>query len=307
MILKAPEASPATYWNLADVLHKAGLPAGCLNTIVHRPADAEKITSSLIAHPAIKKINFTGSTSVGAIIASKAGKYLKPTVMELGGKAPAIVCDDADIEKAAFQSCLGAFLHAGQVCMATERIIVHEKVADEFRAALSKAIERLFGSSGHDIPQLVSEIGAKKNATLLENALSKGAKLLVGDPTDTTTSKTQMRPVVIEHVDSGMDIYHVESFGPTVSLYTVGSDDEAIKLANDTEYGLSSAVFTEDLRRGLKIARALETGAVHINTMTIHDEAGLPHGGVKKSGYGRFNGLAGLDEWVRSKVVTWLD
>jgi acyl-CoA reductase-like NAD-dependent aldehyde dehydrogenase len=114
-VLKGPEAAPATYWALAAVLHNAGLPAGCLNTIIHRPADAAKITTALIAHPAVKKINFTGSTAVGSIIASQAGKYLKPTVMELGGKAPAIVCEDADVQNAALQCALGAFLHAGQV------------------------------------------------------------------------------------------------------------------------------------------------------------------------------------------------
>ena len=307
VILKGPEAAPATYWALASILHAAGLPAGCLNTIYHRPADAAKVTQTLITHPAIKKINFTGSTAVGSIIASLAGKNLKPTVMELGGKAPSIVCEDANIQTAALQCALGAFLHAGQICMATERILVNSKIADEFRTALKGTVEQVFGEQGMGVPQLVTSAPVEKNKKLLEDALSKGAKTVYGDASHNEESKTRMRPVIIENVKPGMDIYYTESFGPTVSLIIVNSDEEAIEIANDTEYGLSSAVFTEDLRIGLKIAKQIESGAVHINSMTVHDEAALPHGGVKRSGFGRFNGLPGLDEWVRSKVITWKD
>ncbi|EHY55407.1 hypothetical protein HRR83_008851 [Exophiala dermatitidis] len=307
VILKGPEASPAVYWAIASVFHEAGLPAGCLNTIYHRPADAAKVTSALISHPAVKKINFTGSTAVGSIVASLAGKHLKPTVMELGGKAPSIVCEDANIETAAFQCALGAFLHAGQICMATERILVNAKIVDQFRSALKATMEKVFSDEGMGVPQLVSAVPVEKNKKLLADALSKGAKPVYGDPDHSESSKTKMRPVVVENVKPGMDLYHTESFGPTVSLLVVNSDEEAIEIANDTEYGLSSAVFTEDLRRGLRIAREIETGAVHINSMTIHDEAALPHGGAKKSGFGRFNSLQGLDEWARTKVVTWKD
>ncbi|KIX07602.1 uncharacterized protein Z518_02255 [Rhinocladiella mackenziei CBS 650.93] len=307
VILKGPEAAPATYWGIASILHNAGLPAGCLNTIYHRPADAAKVTSALINHPAIKKINFTGSTAVGSIIASLAGKALKPTVMELGGKAPSIVCEDANVQTAALQCALGSFLHAGQICMATERILVNAKIADEFRSALQGTMDQVFSEQGMGVPQLVTAAPVEKNKKLLADALSKGATTLYGDPNHTEASTTKMRPVIIENVRPGMDIYHTESFGPTVSLYVVNSDEEAIAIANDTDYGLSSAVFTEDLRRGLKIAKQIESGAVHINSMTIHDESALPHGGVKKSGFGRFNGVQGLDEWVRTKVITWKD
>ncbi|EXJ85860.1 hypothetical protein A1O1_06229 [Capronia coronata CBS 617.96] len=307
VILKGPEAAPATYYTIASVLHEAGLPAGCLNTIYHRPADAAKVTTALVSHPAIKKINFTGSTAVGSIIASMAGKYLKPTVMELGGKAPSIICEDANVETAALQCALGAFLHAGQICMATERIIVNAKIVDKFRPALKATLDQVFSEEGLGIPQLVTTAPVEKNKKLVSDALSKGAVPLHGDPDHHEPSKTKMRPVVIENVQPHMDIYHTESFGPTVSLFVVNSDEEAIEIANDTEYGLASAVFTEDLRRGLRIARQIETGAVHINSMTVHDEAALPHGGAKKSGFGRFNSLQGLEEWVRTKAVTWKD
>jgi len=309
VVLKGPEAAPATYWALASILHNAGLPAGCLQTIYHRPADAAKITTALISHPSIKKINFTGSTAVGGIIASQAGKYLKPCVMELGGKAPSIVCEDANIQTAALQCALGAFLHAGQICMATERILVNAKIADQFRDALKGTMDQVFSESpqGMGVPQLVTSAPVIKNKKLLEDAISKGAKAIYGDPKHNHESSTKMKPVIIENVNEKMDIYHTESFGPTVSLYIVNSDDEAIKIANDTDYGLTSAVFTEDLRRGIHIAKQIETGAVHINSMSVHDEAALPHGGAKKSGFGRFNGLPGLEEWVRTKVITWKD
>jgi acyl-CoA reductase-like NAD-dependent aldehyde dehydrogenase len=289
------------------VLNSAGLPAGTLNTIIHRPADASKITTALIANPAIKKINFTGSTTVGSIIASLAGKHLKPTVMELGGKAPSIVCEDADINNAAMQCALGAFLHAGQICMSTERIIVHRNIVEKFKPALKSTLDNLFSDNAMGVPQLVTAAPVEKNKKLLADAVSKGAGVVYGDPNANEESKTKMRPVVVENIKENMDIYHTESFGPTVALYTVDSDEEAIKLANDTDYGLASAVFTEDLRRGLKIARQIETGAVHINSMSVHDEAPLPHGGAKKSGFGRFNGVMGLEEWSRTKIITWKD
>lgn len=307
VILKGPEAAPATYWALASILHEAGLPAGCLNTIYHRPADAAKVTNTLISHPAVRKINFTGSSAVGSIVASIAGKNLKPTVMELGGKAPSIVCEDANVETAALQCVLGSFLHAGQICMATERILVNAKIVDQFRSALKATMDKIFSDQGMGVPQLVTAAPVEKNKKLLADALSKGATAIYGDPDHDESSKTKMRPVVIENVKPDMDIYHTESFGPTVSLIVVNSDEEAIAIANDTEYGLTSAVFTEDLRRGLRIAREIESGAVHINSMSIHDEAALAHGGVKKSGFGRFNSLQGLDEWVQTKVVTWKD
>ncbi|KAK5048711.1 hypothetical protein LTR84_005803 [Exophiala bonariae] len=308
VIFKGPEAAPATAWAITDVLHSAGLPAGCLNTVYHRPSDAAAITSALIVHPAIKKINFTGSTRVGSIIASLAGKNLKPTVLELGGKAPAIICEDADIEKAAFQCTLGAFLHAGQICMSTERILVNSKVLPQFRQAFKEAINTVFSEQGQGVAgQLFSKLPVENNKKLVADAISKGATTLYGDPNYNEPSETKMRPLVLESVKPTMDIYYNESFGPSSSLIVTQSDEEAVAIANDTVYGLSAAVFTENLRRGLRIARRLESGAVHINSMTVHDESSVAHGGYKHSGFGRFNGLDGLNEWVHTKSIFWKD
>ena len=305
VILKGSEMSPGPYWAIASILHEAGLPKGCLNTISHRPQDAAEITSYIISSPFIKKITFTGSTNTGAIIASQAAKLLKPTLMELGGKAPAIVCEDADLEQAALGCALGAFLHSGQICMSTERILVHEAVAEKFKTILAGVIDQVFAQKQGLV--LVNEAPVLRNRQMLQDAVSKGAKVVHGDPEHKSDLKTAMHPVVLQDVQEGMSIYHDESFGPTVSLFVINSDEEAIRIANNTNYGLAAAVFTEDLRRGLRIARRIQSGAVHINSMSVHDESALPHGGYKRSGYGRFNGLEGLNEWVQTKTVTWKD
>ncbi|EGE79034.1 NAD-dependent aldehyde dehydrogenase [Blastomyces dermatitidis ATCC 18188] len=306
VVLKASELSPKCFWALGDIFREAQLPPGCLNVLYHRPASAAEITTALIAHPAIRKINFTGSTQVGRIIASTAGKYIKPVLLELGGKASTIVLDDADLKKAATGCVMGSFLHGGQICMSTERIIVQRSVIDEFRNHLR---ETMATSNSNPPPVLVSAAPVIKNRNLVSNAVSKGGNILVGDniSTEETPNNTRMDPIILEGITPDMDIYHTESFGPTVSLYVVDTEQEAIQLANDTEYGLSAAVYTENLGRGLRVAKQLESGAVHINSMTVHDEPGLPHGGVKCSGFGRFGGPAALDEFLTTKSVTWMD
>ena len=303
-ILKGSELCPRTMWGLCSVFHEAGLPDGVLNLLFHEPANAPAITQMLIADPLVKKINFTGSTMVGRIVGRLAGEHLKPVLLELGGKAPAIVWEDADLDNAALQCALGAFLNSGQICMSTERILVHKRVRADFEAKLVAAIDNVFGGQ-HDAPVLINSAGVAKNKKLVEDALSKGASLLYGDVNAQESTPTRMRPVVIGGVKTDMDIYKTESFGPTVSLYEIETEEEALRIANDTEYGLSSAVFTEDLRRGLRFAKEIETGAVHINSMSVHDESALPHGGAKASGYGRFNAAQGLAEWVRTKTVTF--
>ncbi|KAI3572765.1 aldehyde dehydrogenase domain-containing protein [Fusarium oxysporum f. sp. albedinis] len=305
-VLKGSELSPRVFWALGDVFRQAGLPDGCLNVIYHRTADAAAITESLIAHRAIKKINFTGSTLVGSIIASLAGKHVKPLLLELGGKASAMVLKDADLKKAATACVLGAFVHSGQVCMSTERILVHKSVAEEFGVALKEATERLFVSTNPPFV-LVNSAAVQKNKGLIANAVSKGATTLVGNAEAVEDQPTKMRAVIISNVSKDMEIYHTESFGPTVSVMTFETEEEALGIANDTDYGLSGAIFTEDLKAALRVARKYETGAVHINSMTVHDEASLVHGGAKKSGYGRFNAAQGLGEFLRYKTITWKD
>ncbi|KAI5460671.1 aldehyde dehydrogenase domain-containing protein [Mariannaea sp. PMI_226] len=306
VVLKATESAPKTMWAIASVFHEAGLPNGVLNTLSHEPAAAASVTSSLISNSHVKKINFTGSTNVGRIIGRLAGENLKPVVLELGGKAPAIVWEDADLVNAAKQCALGAFLNSGQICMSTERILVHKNVKEAFVVKLKEWVDALFPPDQAS-PVLINGAAVAKNKQLLANAMSIGATILHGDPDAQEASKAMMRPVILGNVTKDMDIYHIECFGPTVSIIEIETEEQAIEIANDTEYGLTSAVFTEDLRRGLRFAHQIESGAVHINSMSVHDEASLPHGGAKSSGFGRFNALSGLQEWVWTKNITYVN
>jgi acyl-CoA reductase-like NAD-dependent aldehyde dehydrogenase len=303
-VLKGSELSPRVFWGLVSALNEAGLPKGVVNFISTDVAHAAEVTNALISNPDVKKVNFTGSTAVGRIIGKLAGQNLKPVVLELGGKAPAIVWEDANLDIAAEQCTLGSFLFSGQICMSTERIVVHKKISQEFQKKFLESIEAIF-SSKEDAPILINANAVEKVKKLLRDAVSKGGSVVSGDIDAQETSKTRLRPIVVSKVTPEMDLYKTESFGPSVSLIEVETEEEALRIANDTEYGLSSAVFTEDLRTGLRFARGIESGAVHINNMTVHDESGLPHGGVKASGFGRFNASAGLDEWTKSKTVTW--
>lgn len=302
-MFKASELSPRSQAVIGTVFKEAGLPDGVLNVIQTHPEDAAAVTRTLIKHPALKKINFTGSTAVGRIIAKLAGENLKPIVLELGGKAPAIVLDDADLSLAAQACALGSFLHTGQICMSTERIIVQRGISEKFAEELKGAIETIFPSSADALVN-VTPAAVVKNQKLVKDAAEKGADVIFGDITAHEPEPNRMRPVVIKGVKEGMDMYYTESFGPTVSFIEVDTEEEAIKIANDTEYGLSSAVFTKDLLRGLRVAKKIESGAVHINSMSVHDEPTLPHGGVKSSGFGRFGAYA-LEEWVKTKTITY--
>ncbi|KAI5467426.1 aldehyde dehydrogenase domain-containing protein [Mariannaea sp. PMI_226] len=304
VVFKASELSPRAMLAIASVFREAGLPSGVLNVIYSERSSAAAVTTSLIQNPHVKKINFTGSTAVGRIVGKLAGEALKPVVLELGGKAPAIVWEDADLNLAADQCALGSFINSGQVCMATEKILVHKAVKAEFEKKLVASIAKLFPAE-NSAPALINAAAVQKNKNLVKEAVLMGATILHGNMDTKESSETRMRPIVVHDVTSEMDLYKTESFGTTVSVVGIETEEEAIRLANDTEYGLTSAIFTSDLGRGLRMAREIETGAVHINNMTIHDESALPHGGAKASGYGRFNASRGLSEWVRSKTVTF--
>jgi len=299
-ILKGSETCPRVTHSIGKIFTEAGLPPGVLNIITAHPEDASDITTQLIASPAIKKVNFTGSTNVGRIIAKLCGEHIKPCLMELGGKAPAIVLEDADLKLAAKEIALGAFLNSGQICMATERVIVHKSISKEFIDVFRETTKQIWPESH----VLISKASWEKNKKLLDDAKKKGVEVLFGDQDASGDGQLRLFPIALKGVTKEMDIYYTESFGPSVAVLEVETDEEALEIANDTEYGLSSALFTKDLARGLKIASAIESGAVHINSMSVHDEPNLPHGGTKSSGFGRF-GAQGLEEWVRTKTITF--
>jgi vanillin dehydrogenase len=304
VILKASEVCPATHRLIGAVLAEAGLTDGVVNVITHEPKDAEAVAEALISHPAVKRVNFTGSTRVGKIIAAISAKYLKPVVLELGGKAPLIVLDDADIDAAVNATVFGAFANSGQVCMSTERVIVHEKVADEFASKLAKRVAALPSGDPRKgdfvLGAVVGKPTVERVLKLVQEASAKGAKVLCGGESDGTV----MKGIVVDKVTPDMSLFREESFGPQVSITRVKSAEEAVKLANDTEYGLSAALFTRDIARGIELARQIESGICHINGPTVHDEAQMPFGGVKASGYGRFGGKAGVNEFTELRWIT---
>jgi acyl-CoA reductase-like NAD-dependent aldehyde dehydrogenase len=232
------------------------------------------VVGALIDHPAVKRINFTGSTAVGKIIAKRAAEHLKPVLLELGGKAPLIVLEDADIEEAVKAAAFGAFMNQGQICMSTERIIVVDAVADAFAAKFgAKARSMPVGDPTVGATPLGAVVDAKTVAhcqSLIEDALAKGAEQLTGGE---TTSNVLMPAHVIDKVTRDMKLFSDESFGPVVGIIRARDAEHAIELANDTEYGLSAAIFTKDIAKGLKLARRIESGMCHINGSTVHDEA----------------------------------
>ncbi|KAJ9615425.1 hypothetical protein H2200_001500 [Cladophialophora chaetospira] len=297
-ILKASELSPKTHHLIAQIFRDAGLPPGVLNVVQHSREDAAEVINTMIGHPAVRKINFTGSTAVGRIIAREAGQHLKPVLLELGGKSSCVVLDDADLTKAARAVASGAFINHGQVCMGTERVMVQRSVAQDFRAALRKEAQKV--SQGN----AVTVTGAQRSQSLVAKALEQGAQLEYGQ---SSLKGAAQEPTVISGVTEDMEIFYAESFGPTVTLTEVDTAEEAVALANDTDYGLSASIFSKDISRAIRYAKQIETGACHINAGTVHDEPTLPHGGNNSSGYGRFGAQWGMDEFLQIKTITVLD
>jgi acyl-CoA reductase-like NAD-dependent aldehyde dehydrogenase len=304
VILKASEICPATHRLIGAVLREAGLSEGVVNVITNDPKDSGAIAEAVIAHPAVRRVNFTGSTRVGKMLAVTAAKYLKPILLELGGKAPIVVLDDADIDAAVAATVFGAYANAGQICMSTERVIIDEKVADEFAQKLAKRVAALPCGDPRKgevvIGSVVGKPTVERMQRLVKGAVEKGAKVL----TSAEAAGTLMQGIVVDKVTPDMELFREETFGPQVSITRVKSVDEAVRLANDTEYGLSAAVFSRDVTRALAVARRIDTGICHINSSTVHDEAQMPFGGTKASGYGRFGGRAAVDAFTELRWIT---
>ncbi|MGN6284106.1 MAG: aldehyde dehydrogenase [Afipia sp.] len=307
VVMKTSEICPRTHRLIVETLNEAGLPKGVLNAISNAPDAASEIVETLIAQPAVRRVNFTGSTRVGRIIAELAGRHLKPALMELGGKAPFVVLDDADIDAAVAAAAFGAYMNQGQICMSTERIVVDDRIADQFVAGLTakaKSLKAGDPTAGHTpLGSVVDPTAASRIAQLVKDAVDKGAMLAAGGG----IKGTIVEATVLDRVSPSMRIYAEESFGPVVTVVRVGSVDEAVRVANDTEYGLSAAVFGRDVNRALAVARRIESGICHVNGPTVHDEAQMPFGGVKASGYGRFGGKAGIAEFTELRWITMQD
>ena len=305
VVLKGSENCPRTHQLIAEAFQDAGFPAGVLNYITNAPADAGAVVEAMVAHPAVRRVNFTGSTRVGRLIALTCAKHLKPVVLELGGKAPLLVLDDANLDDAVNAAAFGAFANSGQICMSTERLIVDRKVADDFVAMFAKKARSLpLGDPRKPEPVVLGSVigmGTVEHCNaLIADALERGAKLVCGGRADTTL----MPATILDHVTPAMRIYHEETFGPVKCIVRVDGVEAAIACANDSEYGLSAAVFGRDLARAMNVARRIESGICHINGPTVHDEAQMPFGGVKGSGMGRFGGKAGVHAFTELRWIT---
>jgi acyl-CoA reductase-like NAD-dependent aldehyde dehydrogenase len=304
VILKGSEMCPRTHGLIIESFAEAGFPDGVVNFVTNAPEDAGDIVGALIDHPAVKRINFTGSTAVGKIIAKRAAEHLKPALLELGGKAPFVVLEDADLDEAVKAAAFGAFMNQGQICMSTERIIVVDAIAEAFAEKFAaKAASMTCGDPREGkapLGAVVDERTVHHVNALIDDALAKGAVALAGGRSESVL----MCATVIDKVTSGMNLYRDESFGPITAMIRAKDEADAIRLANDSEYGLSAAVFTRDAARGLKVARQIRSGICHVNGPTVADEPQMPFGGVGASGYGRFGGKAGIDAFTELRWVT---
>lgn len=303
VILKASEMCPKTHQMIGEVLVDAGIPEGVINVVTNAPEDAPEIVEALIRAPAVKRVNFTGSTHVGRIIAKLCAEELKPSLLELGGKAPFVVLDDADLDGAVNGAIFGSYMNMGQICMSTERIIVTAGIADQFVNAFSQRITKLPAgdpAGPNVLGSLVSQEAAEKLDALVEDAQKKGAKFISAGKREGSVVPAG----VLDGVTPEMRIYHEESFGPIKSIIRVKNTEEAVEVANDTEYGLSSSIYTADVQKGLALAAQIQSGICHVNGPTVGDEPQMPFGGVKASGFGRFGGKAAIAEFTDLRWVT---
>jgi benzaldehyde dehydrogenase (NAD) len=304
VVLKASELCPRTHAAVVNALTDAGLPDGVINLVTNAPEDAAEVVDELIAHPATRRINFTGSSKVGRIIAEKAGRHLKRVLLELGGKAPIVVLGDANLDQAAAAASFGAFFHQGQICMSTERVVVDRTVADALAEKLADRARALPVGDPRDtgtaIGPLINSAAIERVSGLVNDAVGQGATALSGGQADGPC----FPPTVLTGVTPEMRIYGEESFGPVVTVIPVDGPDEAVAVANDTDYGLSAAVFSENVPAALELAQRIESGICHVNDTTVHDEPQMPFGGVKASGFGRFGGRAALEEFTELRWIT---
>ena len=304
VILKASELCPHTHELIVEAFVEAGFPAGVVNVVTNSPQDAGDVVGALIDHPAVRRINFTGSTAVGRIIARRCAENLKPCLLELGGKAPLIILEDANLDQAVQAAAFGAFMNQGQICMSTERIIPVAAVAEDFASRFALKTRSLASGDPREGNTPLGAVVDRRTVdhvnALIEDAVSHGAEVLAGGKAEGVL----MPATVVDRVTAGMKLYRDESFGPVVAIIRAEDEADAIRLANDSEYGLSAAVFTGDAARGLRVARQIRSGMCHINGPTVHDEAQMPFGGVGASGYGRFGGMAGIDQFTELRWIS---
>jgi acyl-CoA reductase-like NAD-dependent aldehyde dehydrogenase len=299
-ILKPSEHTPVIGLKIAELFEAAGLPKGVLSVV---PGGAE-VGAALCADPRVRMVTFTGSTAIGRKIAEACAKTLKKVTLELGGKSPLIVLNDADLDYAVDAAAFGVFLHQGQICMVNSKLIVEEGVFDAFCDKFVAKVKTYKVGDPHHPHTVIGPLISARQCDVIDrhvaDATDKGAKLLTGG----SHQGAFYQPTILAGVTPEMAVYEEESFGPVVSVIKVKDHEEALRIANDTAYGLSSGVITNDLQKAMTLAMGLEAGMVHINDCTVYDEPHVPFGGVKDSGLGREGGRWSMEEMTEIKWIT---
>ncbi|MEV6139077.1 NAD-dependent succinate-semialdehyde dehydrogenase [Nocardia sp. NPDC051990] len=303
VVIKPPQLTPLTTLFFTQLLVEAGLPAGVVNVVTS--ASSRRVSAPIIADPRLRKLSFTGSTEVGRQLIAQAADNVLRVSMELGGNAPFVVFEDADLDKAVEGALTAKFRNIGQACTAANRFIVHEDVADEFAKRITERVEEMKIGRGTEeevtIGPLIDDDAVDKAAELVADATARGAVVLTGGAkVDGPGSFYQ--PTVLTEVADGSDILREEIFGPVLAIATFSTEEAAVHLANNTEYGLVSYVYTRDLARGHRMIDQLETGMMGLNSGIVSNAA-APFGGVKQSGVGREGGFEGIHEFLSTKYT----
>ncbi|WP_341933651.1 NAD-dependent succinate-semialdehyde dehydrogenase [Microbacterium sp. LWO14-1.2] len=303
VVIKPPALTPLTTIFFTSLLEKAGLPKGVVNVV--QTSKSSALSGPIIADPRLRKLSFTGSTEVGRKLIAQAAEGVLRVSMELGGNAPFVVFDDADLDKAVDGALAAKFRNIGQACTAANRFIVHQDVADEFAKRVTERVSAMKIGRGTEegvaIGPLIDEDAVAKAGELVDDAVGRGATLLAGGKALKGVG-TYYEPTVLTDVVPGSAILREEIFGPVLAISTFATEEEAVRLANDTEYGLVSYVFTENLQRGQRMIDGLETGMMGLNVGVVSNAA-APFGGVKQSGVGREGGFEGIHEYLSTKYT----
>jgi aldehyde dehydrogenase (NAD+) len=305
VVLKPSEETPVSGGLLiAELFAEAELPPGVFNVVTCSRENVEEVGDELVTNPQVGGISFTGSTAVGRQVASKAGQMLKKACVELGGKDALIILEDADMELALNAATFGTFMHQGQICMSVEKIIVDESIAGEFT---ERFVEKVKTLGVGDPREMANVIGPIINQRQLEkihgqvtDAIEQGAELLAGG----NHEGLFYQPTVLTNIKPEMRVYQEETFGPVAPIITVKGVDEAVAVANDSEYGLSAGIITRDEEKGLALAHRLQTGMAHVNDSSVNDEPYVPFGGMKNSGLGRHGGKASIEAFTELRWLT---
>lgn len=302
MVVKPAELTPLSAFALAELAERAGVPAGVLSILT---GDVKEIGGVMTSHPIVKKVSFTGSTAVGKLLMQQSASTVKKLSLELGGNAPFIIFDDADLDAAIDGALISKYRNAGQTCVCTNRFLVQEGVYDTFAEKLATAVAELKVGDGMEegIQQgpLINEAAVNKVEELVADAIAKGASV-VGGGERVSSEGTWYKPTVLTNTDKSMLVARNEIFGPVAPLFKFSTEEEAVEMANDTEFGLAAYFYSKDVARAWRVGEALEYGMVGVNTGLISTEV-APFGGVKESGLGREGSHHGMDEYMELKYL----